>query len=215
LLVRRCPAGLYGSLRHFVMIIRHAAVWINSAIVQWRLQTMEPVNLSVLKITSQLEMEKKNKSKGGLKEWASAWKLSFHQFLNCRSAVGLSVVSYWQSIRWNKLGGWPSFPLNSFSSLKWGASVDFQLKFYSSCFITLDRLALHKHTPTFQIWAVFSPSYQIWLLLSWFANHILKTHTITSVFVTISSVLCLCNELLYFKDQIRYSYSTCTSMIFD
>jgi len=146
LLVRRCPAGLYSSLRHFVMIIRHAAVRINSAIVQWRLQTMEPVNPSVLKITSQLEIGKK-RSEGGLKEWASAWKLSFHQFLNCRSAVGLPVVSYWQSIRWNKLGGWPSFPFNSFSSLKWGASVDFQLKFYSSCFITLDRSALHKHTP--------------------------------------------------------------------
>lgn len=157
--MRRCPAGLYSSLRHFVMIIRHAAVRINSAIVQWRLQTMEPVNPSVLKITSQLEMEKK-KSEGGLKEWASAWKLSFHQFLNCRSTVGLPVVSYWQSIRWNKLGGWPSFPFNSFSSLKWGASVDFQLRFYSSCFITLDSLALHKHTPPSNL-RCFFPSYQI------------------------------------------------------
>lgn len=49
------------------MIIRHAAVRIKSAIVQWRPQTMEPVNPSELKITSQLEMEKKHKSQGGLK----------------------------------------------------------------------------------------------------------------------------------------------------
>lgn len=161
--MRRCPAGLCSSLRHFVMVIRHAAVWINSAIVQWRIQTMEPVNPSVLKITSQLEMGKKKKkrkrrSEGGLKEWASAWKCSFHQFLNC---IGLPVVSYWQSIRWNKLGGWPSFPFNSFSFLKWGASVDFHLKFYSSCFITLDRLVLHKHNPRPLNTCWFSPSYQI------------------------------------------------------
>lgn len=45
------------------MIIRHAAVRIKSAIVQWRPQTMEPVNPSGFKITSQLEMEKNIRAK--------------------------------------------------------------------------------------------------------------------------------------------------------
>lgn len=140
--MRRCPAGLYSSLRHFVMIIRHAAVWINSAIVQWRVQTIAPVNPSVLKITSQLEMGELPPSPQDLrriKRWSSAWKLCFNQFLNCRS-----VVNYWQSIKWNKLREWPSFPFNSHSSLQ--VSVDFQLKFYSGSLITCHRLALHKHT---------------------------------------------------------------------
>lgn len=98
------------------------------------------------------------------------------------------MVSYWQSIRWNKLGGWPSFPLNSFSSLKWGASVDFQLKFYSSCFITLDRLALHKQTPPFQIWAAFFP------FISNFDCCLVDLLKIT--FKNPHNYICICHNLL-------------------